>query len=407
MLAFSCFVFTLLFTPTKRMATLFKNDNSPYWKARFFDAEGNRVSQSTGSTSKREAKRIAENLEFQSREKRGASFEMQKALSAIIETAAREATAGELTLARAEHHLTRLHRLANPDYKEISLRDYWQKWITDQSAHVVESTLDNYQDDLKRMAEGLGEKVMQAPVRSLTADQVKAGIEKLRKKGNRKGATINLALSSLRRVMESAVAGKVATHNPAKHCRLLSDSDSTTRAPFTIAEIRAMLDHSQTSDEWKGAVTIAAHTGLRMGDVLSLTESHVDGTRISIMPAKTAKSKKVITVPLTPACIAWIGNRKGEFFPTLKKQSKPTTAMQFGAIMKKAGIARDIEIAGGIQARRSFHSLRHTFASMLAEADVHADIRQKLTGHETSKIHQRYTHHDESLDRAVAMLPML
>lgn len=389
------------------MATIFQRKNSPNYFAQYFDADGKRVSQSTGTSIKRDAKRIAENLEFQSREKRGASRDMQKALSAIIETAAREASAGELTLARAELHLTRLHRLANPDYKEISLRNYWQQWITDQAAHVVQSTLDNYQDDLKRMAEGLGEKVMKAHVRSLTVEQVKAGIEKLRKKGGRKGTTINLALSSLRRVMEAAIAQKIATHNPAKQCRLLNQSDSTNRAPFTIAEIRAMLDHSQTSDEWKGAITIAAHTGLRLGDVLSLTKSHVDGTRVVIMPAKTAKSKKVITVPLTPACIAWIGERKGEFFPTLKKQSTPTTAMQFGAIMKKAGIPREIEIAGGMQARRSFHCLRHTFASLLAEADVHADIRQKLTGHETSKIHQRYTHHDEALDRAVAMLPKL
>jgi integrase len=81
--------------------------------------------------------------------------------------------------------------------------------------------------------------------------------------------------------------------------------------------------------------------------------------------------------------------------------------MQFGAIMKKAGVTKEIELPGGIKAVRSFHSLRHTFASMLAEADVHADVRQKLTGHSSSKIHQRYTHHDEALDRAVGMLPDL
>jgi hypothetical protein len=38
---------------------------------------------------------------------------------------------------------------------------------------------------------------------------------------------------------------------------------------------------------------------------------------------------------------------------------------------------------------------------------VHADIRQKLTGHSSSKIHQLYTHHDEALDRAVGTLPAL
>ena len=389
------------------MATIYKRKETGTYYAKYYNADGKRVSQNTGCSQKREAEKIAADFESKARLEKNESNHLPKMFAAILEVAAREAVSGELTLIRAEELMTRLHRLANPDYKEISLRDYWTQWISDQTAHVVETTLDNYDNDLKRLAEGLGEKVMKAPVRSLTSDQVKAALEKLRKKGDRKGSTINLALSSLRRVMEAAVAQKLATHNPAKQCRLLSESDSTTRAPFTVAEIRAMIDHKQTSDEWKGAIIIAAHTGLRAGDVVSLSSKNVDGTRLVIMPSKTSKSKKVLTVPLTPACIQWIGKKKGIFFPILKKQSKPTTAMQFGAIMKKADVPREIELAGGIKASRSFHALRHTFASFLAEADVHADIRQKLTGHATSKIHQRYTHHDEALDRAVATLPAL
>ena len=51
--------------------------------------------------------------------------------------------------------------------------------------------------------------------------------------------------------------------------------------------------------------------------------------------------------------------------------------------------------------------LRHSFTSWLAEADVHADVRQKLTGHSSAGVHARYTHHDEALERAVASLPNL
>lgn len=390
------------------MATLFKNDNSPFWKARFYDSNGTRISKSTGTTSKREAKRIAEGFEAEERDARSKSGQLPKAFAAILETAAREAASGALTLARAEELMTRMHRLANPEYQETSLRDYWKQWIKDQAAHVTETTLDNYEDDMKRLSEGLGEKVMKAPVRELTSAQVKAALEKLRKKGDRKCSTINLALNSLRRVMEAALAQKLATHNPAKQCRSLKETDSTIRAPFTIAEIRAMLDHKETSDEWKGAITIAAHTGLRAGDVISLSRKNVDGTYLIIQPSKTKNTtQQVITVPMTPACIAWIGEKKGDFFPTLKKQSKPTTAMQFGAIMKKAKVPKKTELKGKIQASRSYHSLRHTFASLLAEQDIHADVRQKLTGHATSRIHQRYTHHDEALDRAVATLPAL
>jgi integrase len=257
---------------------------------------------------------------------------------------------------------------------------------------------------------------MSAPVAALTTAQVNTAIDKAKKAGKGKGkptrraSTVNKALSSLRRVMEAAVAQKLATHNPAKQSRSLRQEDSMERAPFTVEEIRAMLDHKDTSDEWRGAITLAAHTGLRLGDVLSLNRKHIDGTHLVIMPAKTSRQKKVITVPLTPPCISWIGLRKGDFFPTLKRDyaaNKATPSMQFSSIMAKAGVPKEIEMPGGLKASRSFHALRHTFASWLAEADVHADVRQKLTGHSSSRIHQRYTHHDEALDRAVASLPAL
>ena len=75
--------------------------------------------------------------------------------------------------------------------------------------------------------------------------------------------------------------------------------------------------------------------------------------------------------------------------------------------MERAGVSREIIEAGNVVKRRSFHSLRHSFASWLAEADVHADVRQKLTGHQSAGVHGRYSHHDEALDRAVAQLPSL
>jgi integrase len=97
----------------------------------------------------------------------------------------------------------------------------------------------------------------------------------------------------------------------------------------------------------------------------------------------------------------------GAFFPSLANTKTGTLSTIFTRIMRTAGIPRDIVEAGDVVKRRSFHSLRHSFASWLAEADVHADIRQKLTGHKSAGIHQRYTHHDEALDRAVGQLPTL
>jgi integrase len=395
------------------MATLYKKPNSPFYYAQYFNADGKRVSKSTGTTQKREADRIAAGFETEERDTRKKANQLPKAFAVILETVTREAASGDLTLARAAEFVHRLHKLANPEFKESSLKEFWTDWITEQKRHVGESTATGYEHDLELFTVALGQRIMNAPVNALTTDQVNVAIDKSKKAGKgkgkatRKASTVNKALASLRRVMETAVAKGVATHNPAKQSRSLRQEDSTERAPFTVAEIRAMLDHKDTSDEWRGAITLAAHTGLRLGDVLSLNPKHIDGTHLVIMPSKTARQKKVITVPLTPPCVAWIGLRKGDFFTTLKKQATATTSMQFSSIMGKAKVPKEIELPGGLKASRSFHALRHTFASWLAEADIHADVRQKLTGHSSSKIHARYSHHDEALDRAIKTLPSI
>lgn len=61
--------------------------------------------------------------------------------------------------------------------------------------------------------------------------------------------------------------------------------------------------------------------------------------------------------------------------------------------MAAAGIDKNVVLVAGdnpVMATKSFHSLRHSFASWLAEADVHADVRQKLTGHSSASVHAKY-----------------
>jgi integrase len=58
--------------------------------------------------------------------------------------------------------------------------------------------------------------------------------------------------------------------------------------------------------------------------------------------------------------------------------------------------------------RRSFHALRHSFTSALANQNVSAELRMKLTGHKTAGEHQKYTHHEmDNLRAAVKKIPSL
>ena len=82
---------------------------------------------------------------------------------------------------------------------------------------------------------------------------------------------------------------------------------------------------------------------------------------------------------------------------------------RFQRVMKRAGIKPGQGVEKDGKGRRfktlGFHSLRHTFVSELANADVPADVRRQISGHNDEKIHERYTHLDlDTKRRALAHL---
>lgn len=395
------------------MATLYKKPNSPNWFAQFTDANGTRISRTTGTPLKREAEKIAGSLEAKERERKKDHSHLPPRFAVIVETAAREAHAGELTLARAEELVQRLHRLANPSFEVVTLDGHLAAWVKTQERDVSKKTARIYWDMHRRIVAAVGPRIAAAPVGDLTKADVERALSKIHKskvKGTKRtmtAATVNMDRSALRRALHAAVEAGLAKANVAATVRPLTEDDSTERAPFTAAEVRAMINSDKTPDEWKGAILLAAHTGLRLGDVVRLGRGHVEDSNLVIRPEKTKRSRKTLSIPLSPPAFAWIGDRRGDFFPSLKGVKTGTLSTQFTRIMERAGVPRDITEAGDVVKRRSFHSLRHSFTSWLAEADVHADIRQKLTGHSSAGVHARYTHHGDALGRAVELLPDL
>jgi len=86
--------------------------------------------------------------------------------------------------------------------------------------------------------------------------------------------------------------------------------------------------------------------------------------------------------------------------------------MAFKRIKEPAGIKgrmlREANGAGRSQSSLSFHSLRHSFNSAMANAGVAPEVKQKLTGHSSADMNRIYTHHElEPLRVAVAAIPSL
>ncbi len=385
------------------MATVYLRPGGSHYYAKFFDADGKRVSRNTGQTKKREAEREAARMEAEERDRQAKAAALPKAFAAIIEAAAREANTGDLTLARAEELLRRLRSLANPSFRDYTVKDWFKAWCNDQRRRVGSSTAASYDDAHRRLCKAMGV-AKNKPLTELAVEDVRKAHAAVHK--NVKASTANMDLRAFRRAIEAAVVEGLCSVNVAKHVKPLPEDDSTERAPFTPQEVRAIIDAAD-SDELKGLVTIAAHTGIRLADAVKLSRDNVQGSDLVLLPDKTRRQKKVVRVPMTPPVFGWIGKKKGKFFPGLSAKSKATLSMTFTRLMKKAGVPKTVTLPGGIVASRSFHSLRHSFASWLAEADIHADVRQKLTGHSSSGVHAKYSHHDSALARAVETLPEL
>lgn len=379
------------------------------WWARWYRPDGSRVSRSTESTRKRDAQRLAAALEAADRLDTPAPD--SGALQRILERAAADAAAGQLDAARAAQHLHAIRAVADPSFHLLTLRATIAGWIDSQRGRVSPSTLAVYSDAGRHFTAAFPGSVLDSPVADLTRGQVESAIQSIaatRVRGSarlRRASTVNQSTAIFRRILQSAVDSGQIPRNPAAGIRPLRQSDSTERAPFSPEEVATLL--RAATPEWSALILIAAHTGLRLSDVLALTPEHHQGSHLVIRPRKTARSRKTITVPLSPDLVAWFRDHPAPWFPTLSRKATGTISTQFRQLMQRAGIPRTVTLPGGITGTRSFHSLRHSFVSWLAQAEIPADVRQRLAGHSDAGIHALYTHHDAALAAAVTTLPRL
>jgi integrase len=168
--------------------------------------------------------------------------------------------------------------------------------------------------------------------------------------------TADYGLQVLSRVLSYAVdpLGKIAA-NPCEGIRQLYSVDRS-EIIWTEADIARL--KATSSPEIAHAVDLAAHTGLRLGDLLRLSWSHVCENRIAITTGKSKHRRQAI-IPLyddLKMVLAAIPKRS----PTILTNTKcrPWTQDGFGSSFGKAKAAAHMA-----DADLHFHDLRGTAAT--------------------------------------------
>lgn len=226
--------------------------------------------------------------------------------------------------------------------------------------------------------------------------------------GRRAGKrTCDYDLSRLRRLFSLCIKWKLTKENPAKGVDFFRPESKHDRFLTRDEEARIL---EACPPDVRPAVLFAVNTGLRQMELLTLTWGQVDLPRKAVtLTADKTKGKKTRRVPLNSLALEALRalprgiTPEAPVFQVLAKNGRDKLVRYFGRAVDQTGIN-----AGASPAQRvTWHTLRHTFASRLAQAGVNLLTVKELLGHSSLVMVMRYAHlADENLKAAVDALTL-
>ena len=215
-------------------------------------------------------------------------------------------------------------------------------------------------------------------------------------------------LSLLRRVLNRSVEWELYA-GPVPKIRMPRFDNRRIRFLSKIEADRLLGQLQKTSILWHDIALFDLNTGLRRGEILTITPENIDlNAKIcTILDTKTHTGR---TIPLN--CDAYEIAKK--YIYESKNYSNPIFNIKGEKINPHSHIFRDAvkfcALNQGVTDRRAkvcFHTLRHTFASWLVQAGVPIQVVSQLLGHSSLKMTLRYAHlAPEQGKAAVIKLPV-
>lgn len=278
--------------------------------------------------------------------------------------------------------------------RSILFEEAAKDWLA--YAKVNKRTWQDDQEKLPRLLEAFGGKTL-AEITVQDVERFKTTLAE-----HVSVATVNRYLALLKALFNRAIKTGKAEANPVRGVKLFKENNARTRCLSEAEEQRLF---AALPDRLKSLVTVALHTGMRLGELLMLQWEDVDfytGT-IMIKEAKSGEGRRLPMNGLVRDTLQALrrariqrAKQAGEghelFSPYLFCSAEGHFLRNFNRdwypAVRRAGI-RDFR----------FHDLRHTFASRLVMAGVDLLTVQTLLGHKTPTMTLRYSHLSPSHQR--------
>lgn len=375
------------------MASVHRLPGKPNWACFYTDRNGARRCKSTLTCNKREAERICAKIQ---------SIEDQARTGNITEEKARRVVERVIGEIMAE---------SGAPIERKSIREHFQSWLRAFQSEQSEGTFTRYDGIVGSFLDHLGGKGSLS-LASLKAEDVERYRDYLQ--GRLSPGTVNTHLKVIRVGLEKAVKQGVFERNPARLVDNLSTEGRHERRAFTLPELKKLL--AVCGADWQTAVVLGIYTGLRLGNIQSLTWANLD-LQAQELTIRTQKTGRMQILPLAKPLLHHVetlpanDDPKAPLCPSFQGKTVSWLSNQFYELMASAGLVQSRgdhqkkKGKGGRSARRqlsdiSFHALRHTATSLLKNAGASDVVARDIIGHESAAVSRNYTHIDGETKRA-------
>jgi integrase len=382
---------------------------SPFWICCYTSVGGRRLKKSTKIRIKPfKGEKRRDGSQKTVADKRGEAWEVCLG----IERAESYAKNGTLTEQQAKKIIGEiLERTTGEPLHSYKVSDWLTHWLDMKEQVRSGKTMDRYRQVIRDFTASLGSRASLA-LSHITPKDIFAYRNSIIA-ANKTPRTANLSVKVVSAAFNAAVRQHIVESNPATALESLPVK-AEEKGTFTPVQVSKLMRAAE--GEWRAAILLGYCTGARLGDVANMRWDAIDW-RNKIIQFTPSKTKRPVTIPLHPQLerelLKRAGIGKAKMFPTLAGKGtggRHGLSGRFTAIMEKAGIEpKRTQASGGRRlSNLSFHSLRHSFNSAMANAGIAQEVRQKLTGHTSAETNKVYTHHElEPLRAAVAAIPSI
>lgn len=284
--------------------------------------------------------------------------------------------------------------LDNPydlDLSNILFKDVYEKWSKLKYPKVSHSAILGYQSAYNNV-----EKLHNMKIKDIKARHLQEAIDSC-SKGQATKKKIKFLFGQM---FAYAMQNDIITKDYSEFVDIGKASEESKREPFSNKEIELLWKHIDDI-EFIDTILIMIYSGFRIGELLELETKNIDLINMTMTGGLKTEAGKNRLVPIHP-----------KIFPLIEKRYNKDNQYLIinfkGKKMKYDNYYKEkfIPIMEQLNMKHRPHDCRHTFATLLSNANANATAIKKMIGHESYATTEKiYTHKDiEELRKNVELI---